>query len=269
MSRIRYIAIVADDPPRLADWYGELFGTNVVGDPSPAGDLSITDGFYNLTFFKRSPSDDDLAQPGLHHMGLEIDSLEALRHQLAEWSPEARLEPEPEDLHHGQARLTDPNGYTVTVSETGFGVPETRRAAPGIRHVAWAIPNTNRVIDFYSRVFGLRELPTSFKRRQANLGNRFGGDGFTNLALHPHPPESGREGGRHQRVGLNHFGFLVPDCEAVVEALDLDPKDSERPANRPYAEYRVFDPEGNAVDISQFKGWEVDTNRWERVTEPA
>ena len=267
-SRIRYISVVANDPAQLAEWYAGLFGTTVLGQ-SAAGDISITDGSYNMTFFKRRTDDKELSQPGLHHIGLEVDSVAALERDLAAWSSEARLEQEPRDVHHGQARLADPNGYQVSVSETSFGVPQEARRIPGIRHVAWAIPKTNDVIDFYSRVFGLRELPTSFKRRQANLGNRFGGDGFTNLALHPHPPEPGREAGRHQRVGLNHFGFLVPDCEAVLDALDINPKDSERPANRPYAEYRIFDPEGNAVDISQFKGWEVDTGKWERATEPA
>ena len=38
-----------------------------------------------------------------------------------------------------------------------------------------------------------------------------------------------------------------------------------RPPDRPYAEFRFRDPEGNALDLSQNKGWEVDIDKWERA----
>jgi hypothetical protein len=38
-----------------------------------------------------------------------------------------------------------------------------------------------------------------------------------------------------------------------------------RPANRPFAEFRFRDPEGNGLDLSQTKGWEVDIDRWEKA----
>ena len=36
-----------------------------------------------------------------------------------------------------------------------------------------------------------------------------------------------------------------------------------RPSTRLYAELRFRDLEGNALDLSQTKGWEVDVNKWE------
>ena len=36
-----------------------------------------------------------------------------------------------------------------------------------------------------------------------------------------------------------------------------------RPSTRPYAEFRFRDIEGNALDLSQTKGWEVDVDKWE------
>jgi hypothetical protein len=36
-----------------------------------------------------------------------------------------------------------------------------------------------------------------------------------------------------------------------------------RPSSRPYAEYRVRDPENNGVDLSKTKGWEIDLGKWE------
>jgi hypothetical protein len=37
---------------------------------------------------------------------------------------------------------------------------------------------------------------------------------------------------------------------------------SQRPSNRPMAEYRGFDPDRNPFDISQDKGYEIDVDRW-------
>ena len=41
-------------------------------------------------------------------------------------------------------------------------------------------------------------------------------------------------------------------------------KITPRPSTRSYAEVRFRDPEGNALDLSQTKGWEVDINKWEK-----
>lgn len=38
-----------------------------------------------------------------------------------------------------------------------------------------------------------------------------------------------------------------------------------RPAERPYAELRFRHPEGNALDLSKTKGWDVDIDKWERA----
>jgi hypothetical protein len=54
MATLRYIAFLAQDPARLVDFYHRFLGTEELGR-SPEGDISITDGYYNLTFFKRRP----------------------------------------------------------------------------------------------------------------------------------------------------------------------------------------------------------------------
>jgi hypothetical protein len=38
-----------------------------------------------------------------------------------------------------------------------------------------------------------------------------------------------------------------------------------RPSTRPYSEFRFRDPEGNALDLSETKGWEVDIDKWEKA----
>jgi catechol 2,3-dioxygenase-like lactoylglutathione lyase family enzyme len=265
-AHIRYLAIVAKEPEALAHWYATLFQTQPLGR-TEAGDVSITDGYYHNSFFRqRLELGTGWEQAGLHHIGVAVDDVAALERRLRAFDSEARLEAVAAGGVHGDLCVRDPIGYPISVSAGDFGVGNVRRGVPGIRHVAFAIPATDRVIDFYTQVFGMRELPTSHLRRQQHLGNRFAGDGCTNLALHPYPPETGRELGREPRVGLNHFGFLVPACGPILDELGVAAHgDYARPANRPYAEYRIHDPEGNAVDISQLKGWEVDVDRWERA----
>jgi hypothetical protein len=50
-----------------------------------------------------------------------------------------------------------------------------------------------------------------------------------------------------------------------MEDLSSAVKINKRPDDRPYAEYRITDPEGNRLDLSQSKGWEVGVNQWERI----
>jgi hypothetical protein len=51
--------------------------------------------------------------------------------------------------------------------------------------------------------------------------------------------------------------------QAVMAELSSVLKIAPRPSTRPYAEFRFRDLEGNALDLSQTKGWEVDVNKWE------
>jgi hypothetical protein len=67
------------------------------------------------------------------------------------------------------------------------------------------------------------------------------------------------------KFGINHIGFLVSDLKATMEVLSSAVKINKRPDDRPYAEYRITDPEGNRLDLSQSKGWEVGINQWERI----
>ena len=110
------------------------------------------------------------------------------------------------------------------------------------------------------QVFGLREIPSSYLRRQQGRGNRFCADGKTNLAIHPF---YNRIEGHEARFGINHIGFLTSEMQATMAELSRLLKIASRPSNRPYAEFRFRDPEGNALDLSQTKGWEVDVDKWE------
>jgi catechol 2,3-dioxygenase-like lactoylglutathione lyase family enzyme len=257
MATIRYIAVMAHDPENLADFYKRFLAMSEISR-SPEGDISLTDSFYNVTLFRIR--DGVEVEPGLHHLGFEVESLKEIEERVRKLYPENKVLAEAGQPHRGELRIHDPDGFPVTLSEKSFGVEVEPRQFPRIRHVAFATPNPTNTLEFYTRVLELTELPTSFDFRNVGKPNRFAGDGYTNFAMHPYPPGVGQD----PRPGFNHIGFLVSDIDAVVRKMSEVVRLAPRPADRPYAELRFKDPEKNAVDLSQHKGWEVYVNRWER-----
>jgi catechol 2,3-dioxygenase-like lactoylglutathione lyase family enzyme len=258
---IRYIAFLSERPEEQARFYHRFLGTEEIGR-SADGDVAITDGFYNLSFLQIRPG---LAEPrmelGLNHIGLEVDDLAEVERRYRAYRPRGPVVREAGGIHRGQLRIHDPDGNPVTLSEMSFGVDGRRQQVPGIRHVAFDAMDTNAMLDFYTEVLGLAELGTSQERRQQGLENRFAGDGFTNLAIHPfYSSNTGHE----MRMGMNHIGFLVSDLTGIMNDLGQMTAVAARPANRPFAEVRFTDPDGNRIDLSQTKGWEVAPARWER-----
>jgi catechol 2,3-dioxygenase-like lactoylglutathione lyase family enzyme len=76
------------------------------------------------------------------------------------------------------------------------------------------------------------------------------GDGYMNLAIIQKRP--------HYEEGLYHFGIEVDDIEKLkplCKELAAASEIQKRPPNRE-AEYRVADPDGNLIDLSQH-GWPV------------
>ena len=278
IGHLSYLAIIAERPEALADFYHTHFGLTELGR-SAAGDISMTDGYFNLTFLKRRPglgeADDS---KGLHHFGLSIDDIREIEARLEDFAPGVEILPESGDLHHGEYRVHDPNGYAVSLSTRHFGVTPRPRGLPSIRHIALSVPNREEVTRFYADVFGLRETSVSLRRRADNLPARHMGDGNTNLAILP-DPDLMREMGEEREVadqyyalntkgGVAHFGFVVASVEDVLSRMppELAGASNERPgARRDMAEFRVFDPEWNGIDISQRKGFEVDYDVWVRA----
>src|ERR1051326_298408 len=119
-SHISYVAFLSDQPERLAAFYSTYFGLKEI-DRSTAGDISMTDGFYNLSFLKRRADlAEDNDEVGLHHFGLAIDDIHDFEGKLEEFAPSADIKAESGDAHHGQYRYLDPNGLTISLSTNHF-----------------------------------------------------------------------------------------------------------------------------------------------------
>lgn len=260
-GRLRYLAYLSEDPDMMADFYTRHLALDELGR-SNSGDVSLTDGFYNITFLKAR---EDLGEMdnaiGLHHVGLEVDDLDRVITKYRDRYPRGEVIEEDGGLHAGEVRIFDPEARVVTLSSSSFGVKGEERRLPRLAHIAFNALDPTTILEFYCELFDFRELPTSFERRQQNRKNRFAGDGHTNLAIHPYfnPTLEGHE----QRFGVNHIGFLVNDIENKLENFGKEIPTAPRPSSRPYAEYRVRDLEQNGVDLSKTKGWETDLGKWE------
>ncbi|HEX5281209.1 MAG TPA: VOC family protein [Micropepsaceae bacterium] len=107
-----------------------------------------------------------------------------------------------------------------------------------IRHLAIKTKSPERLAAFYEEVFGLQRI------RSEPGGAIYMSDGYLTLALL-------RNRGEATPSGINHFGFHVDDLTTVEQGLKkFDEPLAQRPGNRPYAEYRAMDPDGNLFDVS-------------------
>jgi catechol 2,3-dioxygenase-like lactoylglutathione lyase family enzyme len=114
-----------------------------------------------------------------------------------------------------------------------------------IRHLAILTENVEKLVSFYTAAFGLKIVQ--------GIGTAtYLSDGHINLAIIPIGPERKIEGAE-LKPGLYHFGFEVEDvaalrnaCQELKAATGID----KRPPNRE-AEYRVHDPDGNPIDLSE------------------
>jgi catechol 2,3-dioxygenase-like lactoylglutathione lyase family enzyme len=130
---------------------------------------------------------------------------------------------------------------------------------PQIRHMAIFADNTDEMAKFYVDVFEMEIV-----HRSKNEGGAiFLSDGYITVAILAHNAD-----GQAVR-GLNHFGFKVDSNTAIAEKIARAglraPRN--RPADRPYAEQRALDPEGNMFDISEHGFQRVETEA-DRTPEP-
>jgi catechol 2,3-dioxygenase-like lactoylglutathione lyase family enzyme len=107
-----------------------------------------------------------------------------------------------------------------------------------IRHLAIKTKSPERLAAFYETVFGLKRI------RSEKGGAIYVSDGYLTLALL-------RNRGEATPSGINHFGFHVDSIADIEQRLkEFEEPLEQRPANRPFAEYRAMDPDGNLFDVS-------------------
>ena len=114
-----------------------------------------------------------------------------------------------------------------------------------IRHVAICTEDPEALAQFYRTTFGLGEVA----RQNAEEGLAiYLSDGYINLAILP---------GRAGPPGINHLGFEVEDVREtgrIAKEAGAQTGIAPRPRDGRYAEFRLHDPVGTPVDLSE-NGW--------------
>ena len=134
MPKIKHIALSTQDVEGTARFYIEVFGMKEVGkidDPGTRG-CFLTDGDINLAIlnFKNDTAagvERGKAWSGIHHIGFQVEGLDAIGERLAQAGSQRR-----EDVEqalgvggrqaHGnvEVKYTGPDGVMLDVSETGW-----------------------------------------------------------------------------------------------------------------------------------------------------
>lgn len=111
---------------------------------------------------------------------------------------------------------------------------------PRLRHLAFVVQDAKQLAEFYCGQFGMELFHTDAD------GSHFVTDGYLNLALIQQQLDG------DVPAGFNHFGFEVAEVEPIADRLAEAglPRPVRRPGDRPFAEYRAIDPEGNWFDLS-------------------
>ena len=117
-------------------------------------------------------------------------------------------------------------------------------ATPRIRHIALNVQNREECVEYYKKVFGMKE-----SYRGPN-GTVYLSDGFVNLALISATKEAN---GDPRAWGLHHIGFQVDSVEEVEKVANEKAQSIQIGA---VAESYIHDPDGNRVDASEH-GWPI------------
>jgi len=126
-------------------------------------------------------------------------------------------------------------------------------AKPKIKHLAIVTLDPEKLAKFYVDVFDMKIL------HRGGNGGIFVTDGYLTVAL----LQSHADG---KPAGLNHFGFAIDDADEIAEKIKAFglAEPVQRPDDRPYAETRATDPDGNNFDLS-VHGFETVESNAERA----
>jgi hypothetical protein len=125
-----------------------------------------------------------------------------------------------------------------------------------IRHIAICTEDTVKLAEFYKTTFGMIEVMAQSPgdaQRAIYLS-----DGYINLAILP---------ARGGKEGINHFGFQVDNVQEtgrVGKEAGAQTGIAPRPRDGRYAEFRIHDPVGTGVDLSE-AGWATEPETAEQV----
>lgn len=244
MPKLRHIAFIAVDPPRLYDFYHALFGFEKVRT-GPMGTVHVNDGLVDLAFLLQTLNDSEVVgthradghevdqTQGIHHFGFQVSDLEAA---VARLRKSVEVGQTPQNGRPAEMRVLDPWGNKFDVSSRGF-MGRDERKPPAIRYVAIQTPAPESTAEFYKSSLDLAEVG-----RAGGTVRISDGDVVLEFTTERIAPKS----------GIQCFGIHVEDWGRTRQrfeqiGLKLPPPNEQ-------GEARMTDPEGNRFVVSE-RGW--------------
>ena len=118
MAKIRHIAIMTEDPPKLAEFYRVAFGLKEVARGSPkegSQAIYLSDGYINVAILPARGRPE-----GIHHFGFQVENVqEAGRIAVEAGAGQGPVE-KPRDGRFAEYGIRDPVGTPVDLSEQGW-----------------------------------------------------------------------------------------------------------------------------------------------------
>jgi catechol 2,3-dioxygenase-like lactoylglutathione lyase family enzyme len=248
MAKIRHVAFMINDTPKLRDFYQKGFGFEQCYENPASGAIMVMDGTFNLALLKiregesevlgthRADGGESDQRPGINHFGFVVDSVDEILERVG---PDLKHGQNPQDGRPAEMRVEDPWGNKFDLSARGyFGREEVR--LPAVRQVVLQVDRPNEVADFYKENLELNE------EGRGGDGSVYLGDGLIHLSL--------LQEGLTNKQGIQYIGIQIDDWDATAERLKDVGHSLPIPQDRD-AEVAMRDPEGNVIVLSQ-RGWD-------------
>jgi catechol 2,3-dioxygenase-like lactoylglutathione lyase family enzyme len=248
MAKIRHVAFMMKDPPKVRDFYQQGFGFEQCYE-SATGSLMVMDGLFNLALLKirevesevvgthRADGGEANQTPGINHFGFVVDSVDET---LAKLGSDLKHGENPQDGRPAEMRVFDPWGNAFDLSARGYFGREEKRL-PAVRQVVVQADRPNEVAEFYQEKLELNEV------HKISDGSVILGDGHIQLALV-------QEGLTNKR-GIQSIGLQIEDWDEIAERFRAMGQTLPVPRDK-NQDITIRDPEGGLLVLSQ-KGWEA------------
>ncbi|PYM92484.1 MAG: bleomycin resistance protein [Candidatus Rokuibacteriota bacterium] len=134
MAKIKHIAMSTQDPDKTAKFYIDVFGMKEIGrieNPNTSG-YYLSDGDLNLAILKFkndavAGAERGKGFSGIHHIGFQVDNLEAIAERLATAGSKPRDDVNEalgvgkgEHKYNVEVKYSGPDNVMLDVSETGW-----------------------------------------------------------------------------------------------------------------------------------------------------
>ena len=114
MPKIRHLAIKTKDPARLAKFYEDVFGLEVIHSEK-SGAVYMSDGYLTLAILRNRG---EATPSGINHFGFQVEDVNDIERKLAKFDEPMTARPSTRPF--AEYRAMDPDGNLFDISAHGY-----------------------------------------------------------------------------------------------------------------------------------------------------